>query len=86
MEAKEVVQLYVSSKQSSVPRPKKELKAYKKINLEIGESKNITFKLRKEAFQFWSEETHSWQVDHGKYDIIIGNSDKNKELKETIEL
>jgi beta-glucosidase len=86
MEAKEVVQLYVSSKQSSVPRPKKELKAYKKVSLAIGESKKITFKLEKEAFHFWSEKTHSWQVDPGKYDIIIESSDKNRVLKQTIEL
>ena len=84
MEAKEVVQLYVSAVESSIPRPVKELKAYKKINLAIGESKVITFKLEKEAFRYWNEINHTWEINPGKYDIIIANSDKNKEIKQSV--
>ena len=84
MEAKEVVQLYVSAIESSKPRPVKELKKYKKINLAVGESKVIKFKLEKEAFRFWNEINHIWEVNPGSYDIIIASSDKNKEIMQTI--
>jgi len=86
MDAKEVVQLYVSALNPTISRPVKELKAYKKVNLAIGETKTVNFKLESEAFRFWNEKTHAWQVDPGKYNLIIGNSEPNKVLTQTIEL
>ena len=40
---KEVVQLYISDKKSSLPRPAKELKGFQKVDLQPGEEKEVTF-------------------------------------------
>ena len=44
-EGQEVVQLYISDKKSSLPRPVKELKGFQKVKLASGETKEVTFTL-----------------------------------------
>lgn len=80
MDAKEVVQLYVSDKESSVPRPLKELKAYRKIAIKAGETEEVTFELDKDAFAFWSVKRHDWVVEKGKFEIMVGPSSNVKNL------
>ncbi len=74
---KEVVQLYVSDKHSSVDRPVRELKGYEKVSLEAGESKKVFFKLDKTAFAYYSTDEHDWVVEDGRYDIEIGSSSRD---------
>ena len=85
-EAKEIVQLYVSDKQSSVPCPIKELKAYKKIHLKPGESKSISFALSEDAFSFWSEHSHAWVVEPGEFEVMLGASSSDIRSRAKIEL
>ena len=47
-EGQEVVQLYISDKKSSLPRPVKELKGFQKVKLAPGETKEVTFTIDKE--------------------------------------
>lgn len=74
---KDVVQLYVSDKHSSVDRPVRELKGYEKVALEAGESKKVFFKLDKTAFAYYSTNEHDWVVEDGRYDIEIGSSSRD---------
>ncbi len=74
---KEVVQLYVSDKHSSVDRPVRELKGYEKVALEAGESKKVFFKLNKTAFAYFNTTEHDWVVEDGRYDIEIGSSSRD---------
>lgn len=74
---KEVVQLYVSDKHSSVDRPVRELKGYEKVSLEAGESKKVFFKLDKTAFAYYNVSEHDWVVEDGRYDIEIGSSSRD---------
>lgn len=83
-DAKEVVQLYVSDISSSVPRPIKELKGFKKINLKQGETQTVSFELSKKAFAFWSIEKHDWIVESGEFEILIGASSSDILLKKAI--
>ena len=85
-EAKEIVQLYVSDKQCSVPRPLKELKGYKKVKLKPGETKDLSFVLTKDAFSFWSEQACFWVVEPGEYDVMIGASSADMRLSAKIDL
>jgi beta-glucosidase len=85
-EAKEIVQLYVADKQCSVPRPPKELKGYKKVYLKPGETKDLSFVLTKEAFSFWSEQSHSWVVEPGEFDVMIGASSADIRLRTKLDL
>lgn len=70
----EVVQLYVRDIESSVPKAEKELKGFRKIYLEPGESKKVKFSIGKDALQYFDAEKHQWQVEEGKYEILVGAS------------
>ena len=54
-EGQEVVQLYISDKKSSLPRPVKELKGFQKVKLAPGETKEVTFTIDKEALSFFDD-------------------------------
>ena len=84
MDAKEVVQVYVSDKQSSVVRAPKELKAFQKVSLKPGEKKRLTFVLDKSAFAFWDVITHDWKVESGEFVIAAGNSSDNLTLSGSV--
>ncbi len=77
----EVVQVYVSDEQASVERPKQELKAFEKVFLKAGESKNISLTLGKEAFQFFDDKKLDWVLEAGKFTINVGSSSKEIKLK-----
>lgn len=83
---KEVVQVYVSAPESKLFRPVKELKAFKKICLEAGESKEVEFELKFEDFAIWNVDSHSWEVENGNYEILLGNSSVNLPLKAEVYL
>lgn len=70
----EVIQLYIHDQKSSFPRPVKELKAFKSIQLRAGESQTITFNLDQSAFSYFNPETHKWWLEPGVFDILIGQS------------
>lgn len=73
---KTVAQLYVGDIEGYVNaiRPVKELKAFKKVALEPGESREITLTLDKRAFATWREEIHDWWVESGDFCIAVGES------------
>ena len=78
----EVVQLYISDKYSSITRPVKELKAYQRVSLKPGESKEIIFELNKSAFTYYDSEMN-YIVEAGDFDILVGNSSRDEDLKNT---
>jgi len=86
MKGMEAAQLYVQDVESSVSRPNKELKGFKKINLEPGENKTIQIKLGKKDFSFWNPQTKSWFAENGKFIIQIGSSSQDIKLIKEIEL
>ena len=77
MAGAEVVQLYVRENNPTVLRPKKELKAFKKVHLEPGKSTTVEFELKHSDLAFWNDKTHAWTVNKGAYTIHIGNSSAN---------
>ena len=78
----EIVQLYISDKYSSITRPVKELKDFKRINLKPGESKTITFLLNKSAFAYY-DINMKYVVEAGQFEILVGNSSRDEDLKKT---
>lgn len=79
-----IVQLYVSEKNPSVARPLKELKAFKKVQLAVGETKQIELYLEKDAFAFWSPETKDWEINSGEFTINVGLASNHIATTETI--
>lgn len=74
MAGKEIVQLYVHERDTTVVRPIKELKAFDKISLEPDEEKTVTFELDKRAFAFYDDVLNDWRVNSGMFEILIGKS------------
>lgn len=70
----EVVQLYIADKESSLPRPVKELKGFEKIQLEPGESKVVTFPVTVEALKFYDDTKGEWVAEKGQFEALIGAS------------
>ncbi|KAK9476462.1 glycoside hydrolase superfamily [Lipomyces japonicus] len=72
---KEVIQLYVAQQNPSVSRPRKELKAFKKVSLEPGQSKLVEFELEQnEATSFYDENEDAWTSEADVYKVLIGTS------------
>jgi len=70
----EVVQLYVAPEKPLTDRPVKELKGFAKVQLQPGESKDITLKLNKRSFSRYDSGIKDWVVDPGNYQILVGSS------------
>ena len=81
---KTVVQLYVGDPESTVFRPVRELKDFAKVELQPGESRDITFTLDKRAFAYWNEEIHDWHVESGEFTIEVGQSSRNIECSASV--
>jgi beta-glucosidase len=82
--AAEVGQVYVEDMASSVARPRKELKGFKKVWLKSGESKSVDVELNHRSFAFWDESTNSWKVEPGKFQIHVGDSVSGIKLRGVI--
>ena len=70
----EVVQLYVSDVKSSLPRPLKELKAFKKVFLQPGETQNVTLTIDVDALSFYDDSKQNWVAEPGDFVALIGTS------------
>ena len=82
----EVVQLYIKDIQSSIDRPVKELKGFKKVNLNPGEEKVVEFTIDKNALSFFDPKTKEWTAENGEFEILIGSSSQDIKLKEKFTL
>lgn len=77
----EVVQLYARASTSSVKRPAKELRGFSRLRLKPGEKRTVTFNLPAEKLSYWSEQTHAFRVEPGRYEVQIGASSADIRLK-----
>lgn len=73
-EGKETVQLYISDEKSSLPRPLKELKAFRKVSIAPGETKEVSFKVSADDLKFFDDKAHEWVAEPGKFKALIGSS------------
>lgn len=84
IEGAEVAQLYIQDIESSIIRPIKELKGFKKVLLKGGETIQIEMELTAKDFSFYNVETKSWEVEKGDFNILIGNASDNIILQQKI--
>lgn len=71
-EGAEVVQMYIMDKESSLPRPVKELKGFKKMKIAPGETVSVDFTIGKDALSFYDPARHDWVTEPGKFQVLIG--------------
>ena len=81
---KTVVQLYVGDQESTVLRPVRELKGFEKVELQPGESRDVTFTLDKRAFAYWNTQLHDWHVETGAFSVEVGQSSRDIAVSGTV--
>jgi beta-glucosidase len=76
----ETVQLYISDVKSSLPRPMKELKGFKKVYLKAGETAAVSITIDKSALSFYNDKSQQWVAEPGEFIARIGNASDNLTL------
>ena len=86
MDGAEIVQVYIKDLKSSVERPVKELKAFKKVFLKKGETKRVDFALDKSALSFFDPVKKEWIAEPGEFEVLVGSSSRDIKLKDKFTL
>ena len=82
----EIVQLYVGKESSPLFRAPKELKGFRKLYLEPGETKTVEFTLNPRSFAYYNVEIKDWHVEAGEYGIWVGASSRDLDLVDTVRI
>jgi beta-glucosidase len=85
-EGAEVVQLYVRDVECRVDRPVKELKAFRRIVLQPGETRPVSFTLDPHALAFYHATQRAWVTEPGKFEVLAGASSRDIRLRAMFEL
>jgi len=80
---KEIVQLYIRDKYGSIVRPVKELKDFKKVTLDPGLSKTITFQQNMKDWGYYNNQGE-YLLEPGFFEIMIGRNAREIEFSKTI--
>ncbi len=80
----EIAQIYISDNESTIFRPEKELRAFKKVFLKAGEEKEVSLELSKRAFAFFNVNINDWCVETGEFDILVAASSRDIRLSSTV--
>lgn len=83
-DGKTVVQLYVSDNISTLTKPVRELKAFKKIFLKAGEEKTIPFRLCRHDFESFDPNLMQWIMEEGYYTLSAGLSSQDIQAECTV--
>lgn len=76
MDGKEVVQLYITKTESKVERAAQELKGFKKVHVNKGETETVTLEIPVKELAYYDVEQKAWVVESGAYNCKIGNSSR----------
>ena len=76
----EVVQVYVRNT-ADKEGPLKTLRAYQRVRLKAGEARMMSIDFPRERFEGWDAKTNTMRVVPGKYEIMLGSSSADKDLK-----
>lgn len=74
---REVAQFYASVPDSEVLRPDKELKGFVSLELEPGQSRTVTTRLRRDDLAYWDTRGDQWTLEGGTYLISVGASSRD---------
>jgi beta-glucosidase len=70
----EVVQLYIHDNDTSEVLPKEQLQGFKRISLNPGEQKTVSFSIPAEQLAFWNSEKHDFVINPASFDVMVGSS------------
>ena len=80
LDGTETVQLYIRNLQDP-EGPLKSLRAFQRVNVKAGKTVTAELKLTNNSFEFWDPETNTMRVKPVKYEILVGTSSQDKDLK-----
>ncbi|HEY1221045.1 MAG TPA: glycoside hydrolase family 3 C-terminal domain-containing protein [Bryobacteraceae bacterium] len=80
----EVVQLYVKHLNSTVERPIKEVKGFRRVALMPGQTRTVTLPLKAETLAYWDMARQRWEVEADKVSLMLGSSSADVKLDKTI--
>jgi beta-glucosidase len=84
-QGKEIIQLYYTDLDVSVPRPPKELASFEKVELKPGETKTADLVLKAYDFAFYDIIGNDWKIEPGEFKLLVGPSSRNICLKSEFE-
>ena len=82
----EITQLYVGKQSDTIFRPVRELKGFKRVELEPGEEKEVQILFDDKSFRFYDTRTDSWEIESGTYQIMIGENAEHMLLEDTLDV
>src|SRR5690606_4524569 len=81
---REVVQSYVSVPGSAVDRAPRELKAFASVELQPGETAQVTLLARERDLRYWEERVDQWILEGGDYVVEVGSSSRELHTSATV--
>jgi beta-glucosidase len=72
----EVVQLYVHQRHGTASRPIRELKGFRRVHLEAGESQSVTFTIGPAELRYWNAGTRDYVLDASTFDVWVGGDSR----------
>ena len=76
----EVAQVYVGFPKWT-GEPPRQLKGFRKVELEPGAAQRVTIRLDKRAFSYWDDRTRGWRIGRGCYAVAVGGSSRSLPLR-----
>ena len=79
----ETIQVYLRNL-NDPDGPLKSLRAYTQVALKAGETKTVSIDLPRSSFEGWDVKSNTMRVVPGRYELMVGNSSADKDLKKTV--
>ena len=76
----EIIQAYIRNLQDP-DGPLKGLRSFKRVDVKAGQTMTANLTFERKSFEFWDPETNTMRVKPGKYEILVGTSSLDKDLK-----
>ncbi|UBU14533.1 glycoside hydrolase family 3 C-terminal domain-containing protein [Nonomuraea gerenzanensis] len=70
----EVVQLYTHQRESRFQQPVKQLRGFQRVTLNPGQSRTVTFTLKKSDLAVWDHTRDKWTVENATHDLLVGSA------------
>ncbi|MEO3793946.1 glycoside hydrolase family 3 C-terminal domain-containing protein [Nonomuraea sp. B10E15] len=70
----EVVQLYTHQRRSRFAQPVKQLRGFQRVTLDPGESRTVTFTLKRSDLAVWDHTRSRWAVEEATHDVLVGSA------------
>ncbi|MBM7131132.1 glycoside hydrolase family 3 C-terminal domain-containing protein [Dyella mobilis] len=85
-EGAEVAQVYVGDPSAKVARPERELKAFRKVRLQPGQTQHLVLHLDRRSFAYYDVQSKNWRVDPGQFKVYVGDASNNTPLEADLTL